>query len=332
MARAIPQVFGSEFHAQMPLMTFNGNTWSETLWQGSDRLVLHPAAHCLHYGSTIFEGMKAFRHADGRLAIFRLDRHVARLQHSAQALHLPVPDADSIRAAIIELVKRAAEDVPERPGALYLRPTLIGTEPNVGKAGSPSSQAMFYVLASPVGDYFVVGSPMKLLVETEHARCAPHMGSVKTGGNYASALHWQARAKAEIGANQVLFCPGGDVQETGASNFIIIKDDEIITKALTSEFLHGVTRDSVLQVARDLGMRVNECHFSVDDMRHWIAQGAEAVLTGTAAVISPVTSMVFAGQEIALAAQSKALQLREAMLAIQYGEAEDRHGWLTFAG
>ena len=330
MTRAIPAVFGSEFHAEMPLMTFDGHTWSDPVWQPSDRLVLHPAAHCLHYGSTVFEGMKAFRHADGRIAIFRLDRHVDRLMHSAKALHLPVPEADKTRAAIIELVCRAVEDVPARPGALYLRPTLIGTEPNVGKAGSPSAHAMLYVLASPVGDYFVAGSPMKILVETEHARCAPHMGSIKTGGNYASALHWQAKAKAETGANQVLFCPGGDVQETGASNFIIIKDDEVITKALTSEFLHGVTRDSVLQVARDLGLRINECHFGVNDLRAWISQGAEAALTGTAAVISPVTSMVFAGEELGLASQSRALQLRQAVMDIQYGVAADKHGWLTF--
>ncbi|MDO5091448.1 MAG: branched-chain-amino-acid transaminase [Cardiobacteriaceae bacterium] len=331
MARAIPQVFGSEFHAQMPLMTFDGNTWSEPLWQASDRLVLHPAAHCLHYGSTIFEGMKAFRHADGRIAVFRLDRHVTRLMHSAQALHLPVPDAGKTRAAILELVRRAADDVPDRPGALYLRPTLIGTEANVGKAGSPSAEAMLYVLASPVGDYFVVGSPMKLLVETEHARCAPHMGSVKTGGNYASALHWQTKAKADIGANQVIFCPRGDVQETGASNFILIKGNELITKALSSEFLHGVTRDSVLQVARDMGLAVSERDFRVEEMRGWLEEGAEAILTGTAAVISPVTSMVFNGEEVPVAAQEKALQLRQAIMDIQYGVAEDRHGWLTFA-
>lgn len=330
MTRAIPAVFGSEFHADMPLMTFDGHTWSDPVWQASDRLVLHPAAHCLHYGSTVFEGMKAFRHKDGRIAIFRLDRHVARLQHSAGALHLPVPDGEKVRAAIIELVRRAVDDVPAHPGSLYLRPTMIGTEPNVGKAGSPSAQAMLYVLASPVGDYFVAGSPMKLLVETEHARCAPHMGSIKTGGNYASALHWQAKAKAEIGANQVLFCPGGDVQETGASNFIVIRGNTLITKALTSEFLHGVTRDSVLQVARDLGMEVRETHFSVDELRGWIAEDAEAALTGTAAVISPVTSMVFAGEELSLASQQQALKLRQAVMDIQYGVSEDRHGWLTF--
>ena len=330
MARALPKVFGSEFHAQMPLMTFDGTRWSAPVWQASDSLTLHPAAHCLHYGSTIFEGLKAFRHRNDRVAIFRLDRHIARMANSARSLHLPVPDAQMLHEATVELVKRAMEDVPERPGSLYLRPTLIGVDPNVGKAGSPSDSALLFVLASPVGDYFVAGSPMKLLVETEHARCAPHMGSIKTGGNYASALHWQAKAKAEVGANQVLFCPHGDVQETGASNFIIIHGNTLITKRLTSEFLHGVTRDSVLQVARDRGLEVQETDYTVADMRAWLQDGAEAALTGTAAVISPVTSMIIDGEDIALASQQQALALRQAVMDIQYGDSADIHGWLTF--
>lgn len=330
MARAIPTVFGSEFHAQMPVMMYDGKAWSAPVWQASNQLTLHPAAHCLHYGSSIFEGLKAFRHADNRIGIFRLDRHIARMMASARALHLPVPDSTLLHDAIVELVKRAADDTPERPGSLYLRPTLIGIDPNVGKAGTPSEQALLYVLASPVGDYFVVGSPMKLLVETEHARCAPHMGSIKTGGNYASALHWQAKAKAELGANQVLFCPGGDVQETGASNFIVISGNTLITKRLTSEFLHGVTRDSVLQVARDRGMDVQERDFTVAELQQWLGNGAEAALTGTAAVISPVTSMVIAGKDITLASQQQALALRQAVMDIQYGASADLHGWLTF--
>ena len=252
------------------------------------------------------------------------------MANSARSLHLPVPDAQMLHEATVELVKRAMEDVPERPGSLYLRPTLIGVDPNVGKAGSPSDSALLFVLASPVGDYFVAGSPMKLLVETEHARCAPHMGSIKTGGNYASALHWQAKAKAEVGANQVLFCPHGDVQETGASNFIIIHGNTLITKRLTSEFLHGVTRDSVLQVARDRGLEVQETDYTVADMRAWLQDGAEAALTGTAAVISPVTSMIIDGEDIALASQQQALALRQAVMDIQYGDSADIHGWLTF--
>lgn len=148
---------------------------------------------------------------------------------------------------------------------------------------------------------------MKILVETEHIRCAPHMGRVKCGGNYASAMHWLLKAKAEYGANQVLFCPNGDVQETGASNFILINGDEIITKPLTDEFLHGVTRDSVLTVAKDLGYTVSERNFTVDELKAAVENGAEAILTGTAAVISPVTSFVIGGKEIEVKTKNAAM-------------------------
>ena len=155
------------------------------------------------------------------------------------------------------------------------------------------------------------------------------MGRVKCGGNYASAMHWVLKAKAEYGANQVLFCPNGDVQETGASNFILINDDEIITKPLTDEFLHGVTRDSVLTVAKDLGYTVSERNFTVDELKAAVENGAEAILTGTAAVISPVTSFVIDGKEIEVKSQERGYAIRKAITDIQYGLAEDKHGWLV---
>ena len=251
------------------------------------------------------------------------------MQQSADILHLPRPETEAYLNALIELVKRAADEIPEAPAALYLRPTLIGTDPVIGKAGSPSETALLYILASPVGDYFKAGSPVKILVETEHIRCAPHMGRVKCGGNYASAMPWVLKAKAEHGANQVLFCPNRDVQETGASNFILIKGNEIITKPLTDEFLHGVTRDSVLTVAKDLGYTVSERNFTVDELKAAVEEGAEAILTGTAAVISPVTSFVIDGKEIEVKSQERGYALRKALTDIQYGLAEDKHGWLV---
>lgn len=329
MSRPIPTVFGSVFYEQMPISIYQSG-WKDVSWQGSNALTLHPGAHVLHYGSTCFEGLKAFRHAEGRMAIFRLDDHIERMQKSAARLFLPAPDAQLLRTMIIELVHRCADIIPDAPGSLYLRPTLIGIDPNIGKAAAASETAMVYVLASPVGDYFVPGTPLKLLVETEHQRCAPHMGSVKSGGNYASALYWQMVAKKEQGAQQVLFCPNGDVQETGAANFILIQDGELLTKSLSDEFLHGVTRRTVLQVAQDLGYRVRETSLSVDDLRVAIKNGAEAALTGTAAVIAPVTALLIDGETINVAAQDHALKLRRAVMDVQYGIAEDAHGWLTF--
>ena len=263
MAREVPAVFGSVFHPEMPVLAFENGAWQPTRWQSSSEFTLAPGAHSLHYGSECFEGLKAFRHADDSIHLFRPNMNIARMRQSARLLHLPVPETDAFQAALIELVRRASDIIPDAPASLYLRPTLIGTDPVIGKAATPSANALLYILASPVGDYFKTGAPMKLLVETEHARCAPHMGRIKCGGNYASALAWVLKAKEEHGANQVLFCPNGDVQETAASNFALINGNEIITKPLTSEFLHGVTRDSVLTIANDLGYTISERHSTV---------------------------------------------------------------------
>ncbi|MDO4641971.1 MAG: branched-chain-amino-acid transaminase [Neisseria sp.] len=331
MSRTVPAVFGSVFHQEMPVLAYENGAWQPLRWQSAQDLTLAPGAHALHYGSECFEGLKAFRQHDNRIALFRPSANIARMQQSAKLLHLPVPESEAYLNALLELVKRAAENVPDAPAALYLRPTLIGTDPVIGKAGAPSESALLYILASPVGDYFKVGSPMKILVETEHMRCAPHMGRIKCGGNYASALPWVLKAKAQYGANQVLFCPNGDVQETGASNFALIHDNEIITKPLTDEFLHGVTRDTVLTVAKDMGYTISERNFTVAELKAAVENGAEAILTGTAAVISPVTSFIIDDQEIPVSGQARGYAIRQAVTDIQYGFTEDHHNWLVYA-
>ncbi|ENS6752298.1 hypothetical protein GVE31_000331 [Neisseria gonorrhoeae] len=174
MSRPVPAVFGSVFHSQMPVLAYREGKWQPTEWQSSQDLTLAPGAHALHYGSECFEGLKAFRQADGKIVLFRPTANIARMRQSADILHLPRPETQAYLDALVELVKRAADEIPDAPAALYLRPTLIGTDPVIGKAGSPSETALLYILASPVGDYFKVGSPVKILVETEHIRCAPH--------------------------------------------------------------------------------------------------------------------------------------------------------------
>lgn len=170
---------------------------------------------------------------------------------------------------------------------------------------------------------------MRILVETRHERCAPHMGSAKSGGNYASALHWQMQAVREHRAQQVLFCPGGDVQETGASNFILLDGKTLITKPLSSAFLHGITRHSVLTIAQTLGYEVVERDFTVDTLKTAVQNGAQAALTGTAAVIAPVSTLIFEDGEIDLQGQEQCLALRRAVLDVQYGRAPDDYHWLT---
>lgn len=324
--------FGTEFCGQFAIARYVDGAWQAPAIEPLAPLSLHPAAHVLHYGSTCFEGFKAYRWSDGKGHIFRLYDHVARMQKSAASLALPVPDAELLAGMVKNLVASVVDEIPSPPSSLYLRPTLIGTLENIGAAAAPSTRATLFVLASPVGDYFAGGeSTLKILIDDEHARSTEQLGSTKTGGNYAAALVPTLTAKARYGVDQVLFCPGGDVQETGASNFLLINDKEIITKGLHTSFLHGMTRDSVLKLGADLGYTINERDFTVRELLEW-SSSYEAVLSGTAACLSSVGAMVYKGEEIQVRDGSpgpNTAKLRKALQDIQYGEASDTHGWLT---
>ena len=326
--------FGTEFCDSFAIARFVDGAWQEPALEALRPLELHPAAHVFHYASTCFEGFKAYRWSDGKARIYRLHDHIARMQNSASSLRLPVPDADMLAQMVRQLVREQVDAIPEPPSSLYLRPTLIGTLPNIGAAASPSTEAMLYVLASPVGDYFASGArPLKLLIEEERSRSTEQLGSTKTGGNYAAALGPTLDAKAEYGVDQVLFCPNDDVQETGAANFLLVNDDELITKPLDTSFLHGMTRASVLTLAADLGYKVNERDFTVSELIEW-SKSYEAALSGTAACLTPVGSLVHKGEDRTVMdgeAGPNVEKLRSALQAIQYGDAPDTHGWLVEA-
>lgn len=326
--------FGTVFMPKMALATYENDSWTTSTIVASDKLEMHPGAHVLHYSSTCFEGLKAFKHEDGSVNIFRMDANIQRMSQSTDLLFLPAIDKNQLASMIKEIVALYADDVPSPPGSMYIRPTHIGTEPSIGKAAVSSETSLLYVLLSPVGDYFAGGvKPLRLLLEENGARCASHMGMIKSGGNYASALGPIARARKECNADQVLFCPNGDVQETGAANFILIDGNEIITKALDSSFLHGITRDSILTIARDMGMTVTERNFTVDELIERSQKpGTEAALSGTAAVLTPVGTLIHNGEEIIVGsgeAGETTLKLRQALNDIQWGKAEDKFGWLT---
>jgi len=327
--------FGTVFSDDFVIARYRDGAWQEPSIEPVAPLALHPAAHVLHYASSCFEGFKAYRWGDGKARIFRLHDHVARMQKSAASLCLPVPGADMMSQMVIDIVANNVADIPAPPSSLYLRPTLIGTLPNIGAAAAPSTEATLYVLTSPVGDYFEGGArPLKLLIEDQKARSTEQLGSTKTGGNYAAALGPTLAAKAEYGVDQVLFCPNGDVQETGAANFLLISDDEVITKPLDTSFLHGMTRASILTLAADLGYGVSERNFTVDELLQSIAT-FEAALSGTAACLAPVGTMVYRGEEITVrdgGPGPNTQKLREALQSIQHGAAPDTHGWLTEVG
>jgi branched-chain amino acid aminotransferase len=323
--------FGTVLTSHMAVAQYQNNQWSESEIKPVAPLELSPAAHVLHYASTCFEGFKAFRRADGSVHVFRMDRHIERMRQSARQLVLPEPDAKQLAQMVRAVIQRCRDAVPEAPGALYLRPILIGTTPNIGAAATPSTEAMLLVLASPVWDYFAGGmKPLRILVDAVNTRSAAQMGMVKTGGNYAAALGPTLAARAKYQVDQVLFCPGGQVQETGAANFFLIRKGELLTRSLDSSFLHGVTRDSLLQIGRDLGYAVTERPFEVEEMLEWVSAG-EAALSGTAAVLAGVGTLIFNGKEHRVAdgeVGPLTRALRAQLVAVQQGEQSDRHGWL----
>ncbi len=324
--------FGSQFAPTVMRAEYTDGRWSDVQVAPSDKLELHPASHVLHYASSCFEGLKAFRRSDGGAHLFRPDMHIQRFQNSARYLCLPVPDADMVMAMLKQIVSEHIALIPDYPGALYLRPLLFASDINIGSAGHASHNAVLLVMASPVGDYFGgQHKTLRLLVETEHARTTPDFGQVKTGGNYAAALQHILRARRQHQCDQVLFSPGGDVQETGAANFFLLHENTLITKHLDGSILPGVTRDSLLQVAADLGLQVEQRALSVEELLHKAAD-SEAFLSGTAAVITAVGELVSDGETIAVGnggVGAGTRKLREALLGIQSGMQTDRSEWLV---
>jgi branched-chain amino acid aminotransferase len=324
--------FGTVLAPIMAIATYKDGAWSAFETTPVRPIPLHPAAHALHYASTCFEGFKAYRWADGSINVFRLDRHVERLRQSARALVLPEPEVAMVSEMVHATIDHNRAEVPEAPGALYMRPLLFGTTANIGAAATPSTEATFIVLASPVWDYFAGGmKPLRIYVEDVNSRSATQTGRVKTGGNYAAALGPTIEARRKYNADQVLYCPGGEVQETGAANFLLIRKGRILTRSLDSSFLHGVTRDSILTFARDVGYDVEERVFTVSEMLEWVRDG-EAALSGTAAVLAGVGTLIHRDKEYKVGTgEVGALtrELRERLVSIQRGESPDRWGWTT---
>lgn len=325
--------FGTQFLPQMAISYYEGG-WSQEKMVPSDSLTLHPGAHVLHYASTCFEGLKAFRQADGGVAIFRMDKNIARFAQSTRLMCLPELDIAQTERMIVDSVAHYKDSVPDAPASLYIRPTHIGTEPAIGKAAARSDSAIQYILLSPVGDYFSGGeASLRLLLDDQGVRCGPDHGMVKGGGNYASALKHIERARASANADQVLFCPGGNVQETGAANFILIDGNEVITKSLDESFLHGVTRESLLELARDTGMTVSERELSIEELLERAAKpNCEAGLTGTAAVVAAVGTLIHDGREYNVGDGKPGpviRSMRDELNAIQWGNVPDTRQWLT---
>ena len=329
--------FGKFFSDHMFLMRYReGAGWHDARIVPYRPLSLDPAAMVFHYGQEIFEGLKAYRGAGNALCLFRPDRTFERMNRSASRLCMPeIPEAD-VLAAVTALLRVDREWVPGSRGtSLYLRPTMIATEPALGVR--PSAEYLFFIITGPVGSYYAGGrEPVRILVEETYVRAAKGgLGDVKAGANYAASL-LAARNAREKGYDQVLWLSADgreEVEEVGTMNIFFVIGDEIVTPPLSGSILPGVTRDSVLRIARDWGWAVSERRIDMAELRRAVADGTlrEAFGTGTAAVISPVGALHYRGENFVIdGAGSGAVsrKLFAEITGIQYGEIGDRYGWV----
>jgi branched-chain amino acid aminotransferase len=301
-------------------------------------LTLDPATAVLHYAQETFEGMKAYRHEDGSIWTFRPEANAARMAKSSRRLALPELSIDEFVQAVDALVTVDQRWVPDNAGekSLYIRPFMFASEKFLGVR--PSQHVTFMVIASPAGAYFKSGlKPVTLWLTTEYTRAGKGgMGDAKTGGNYASSLVAQQEAYAN-GCDQVVFLDaqeGTYVEELGGMNlYFVFKDGSIVTPATTGTILEGITRASIIEIARGLGHTVEERKFSIDEWRDGVASGdiVEIFACGTAAVVTPVGSLKYAeGETPAPTPEAGELttKIREALVDIQFGRAADTFGWM----
>lgn len=330
--------FGEHFTDHMVSISWTKDAgWHEAKVMPYGPIVLDPSAAVLHYGQEVFEGLKAYRHADGSVWLFRPEKNARRLQTSAARMMLPQLGEEDFLEAVRQLVTIDARWVPEAAGehSLYIRPFMIASEAFLGVRAAEG--VTFYVIASPVGPYFAEGvQGVNIWVTDEWARAGVGgTGAAKCGGNYAASLIAQYEGY-EHGCTQVMFIEssGKDrVEELGGMNiFLISADGELVTPALTGTILNGITRDSILTTGRDLELTPVERRLSASEVLDGIASGhyVEAFCCGTAAVISPISEFRSTKGAWRLANQEfpQTLAIREAILNIQYGRTSDAHGWM----
>jgi branched-chain amino acid aminotransferase len=330
--------FGTVFtdHIAKVTWTLDGG-WGNQRIEPFAHLTLHPAALVLHYGQQVFEGLKAYRWADGSVHLFRPEANAARLAASARRLALPELPEEDFLASLEALVSIDSAWVPGEPEtSLYLRPTMIGTEPCLGVR--PSLTVEYLVLASPVGAYFAGGvKPVSIWVaQGFHRAGAGGTGQAKTAGNYAASMLPQQQAQ-DNGCGQVLFLDAREdkyIEELGGMNvFAVLADGSVLTPRVTGTILEGVTRDSIIDLLRDAGHTVVERDVELEELRAGIASGevVEFFACGTAAVVTPVARLVSPDFDLTVGEGEPGevtMAMREQLTGIQYGRVTDTFGWM----
>ena len=313
---------------------FSDGKWSELKLETSEFVDIHMAASCLHYGQEAFEGMKAFRGKDNKIRLFRMRENALRLQHSCRGIMMEELPVEIFEEAVIKAVKANERFVPpyESGAALYIRPLLFGTSAQVGVA--PSKEYTFIVFVTPVGPYFKEGfKPTPMAIMREYDRAAPlGTGTYKVGGNYAASMYSGVKA-SKMGYSSVVYLDAKEkkyIDECGPANFFGIKDNTYITPKSPS-ILPSITNKSLIQLAKDIGLKVERRPVPVEEL----ATFEEAGACGTAAVISPILKIddLSENKTYQISKDGEAgpisKKLYDKLRAIQYGDEEDVHGWVT---
>jgi len=328
--------FGTYFTDYMFNMDYNPEKgWHNPRIEPYGPLEMDPSTMVLHYGQAIFEGLKAYKTESGDIQLFRPKDNLSRFNRSGNMLCMPEIDEDLILKGLIELLKIEKDWVPGEPGtSLYIRPTIIATDPYLGLRSSNTYR--FFIILSPVGAYYPEGfNPVKIWVTKEYVRAVRGgVGTAKTAGNYAASLYATELAQKD-GYTQVLWLDGVElkyIEEVGSMNIFFVIGDELITPELNRSILSGVTRDSVISMAKSWGMKVVERKISIDEVYQAHASGnlKEIFGSGTAAVISPVGNIKLDDKEITIAGGEVgpvAARLFDDLTDIQYGKAEDTFNW-----
>ena len=330
--------FGKTFSDHMFIIEYTeGKGWHDARIQPYGDLHIDPAATVLHYGQEIFEGLKAYRRDDGHIQLFRPEENAKRMNNSAERVCMPTLDVDYQVKAMKMLVELEKDWVPHKPGtSLYLRPTMIGLGNALGV--HPAKHYYYYIICAASGSYYKNGmAPVRIRIEDYYVRAVRGgIGAAKTGGNYAASL-LAGELAAKDGFDQVLWLDGREnkyVQEVGAMNMFFVMDGKLFTAPIEDCILPGITRKSIMQLAEDKGLEVVVRPIEVAELFEAYEQGrlTEAFGTGTAAVVSPVGEMVYAGKSMKLnngEIGPISQQMYDTLVGIQRGEIADPHNWIT---
>ena len=334
--------FGTIFTDHMASIDWDeGQGWHSATLGPREPIMLDPAASVLHYAQEIFEGMKAYKLTDGGMALFRPEQNARRFNASARRLAMPEMPEELFLESVRQTVLADREWFPGVDGgSLYIRPFMFANEHFLGVR--PAKKYKFLVILSPAGNYFKSGAPaVSIWVSSDYTRAAPGgTGAAKCGGNYAASLVPQAEAIRE-GHDQVVFLDAAErkwIEELGGMNLFFVMDDgSIITPPLSGTILPGITRDSILTLAREEGLNVREERYSLDQWREDAGSGqlVETFACGTAAVVTSVGRVAGRDGEFVIGSGGPGQltgKLRQKLVSIQRGEVEDRHGWVTRIG